>query len=1158
MSAQLKTLLPQRRNTFVVIVILLVLGIALGLYYFYYIPANKQRLHQYGFRILSAISKNMAERNNDLVKLYTNNVGGEYRYQRTQDTGDIKAALATLPERVRPVLTGGAVHHNASDPGAPTITYMKNNMLEYEVRPGRGIYARLQLPADKLIKPIISYRHELFDNYLIIKRDSLHRGVVYQDDSLGIDNRVEPDSLLAGQHATTFSHITEVGIQGVQYKLFCFPFVLGNEHLMLGGLIKASDYRQRMGSIPVYLIYPLIIVLLLIIISLPFLKIYLMGPYEQVRFSDLIGLGLAVFGGVTVITMIIIQVLLLARGYVSTSAGLRDLSQQIEQAMGAEVQQMQQQLRFLDTSFRRVSQNGAPSAAVQGPGIGVHGRDSSYRIPLFRAGSQPYYNFERVNWVGRNGMQHWRLQVPDTSKVFLINVKERDYFNFFQQQYNGKEDTSVSLMDPVYSWSGGDFVVNLVERSRIDTLLLLTFSAKMYSLLNPVLPPGYGFCIIDNRGRVYIHSEAERSLKENFLDETDNAGPLQAAINSRQDTTLSNVHCYGKEHALYIHPLSQRMVMHPVARRSFFLVTFYNNAYVAPVNLRILLFSLVFTFFTFLLVLLWLLANHGFSRRSLLYRDPLSARFTWIIPRGEDSAFYRKGLLFLSAYLFVLLAAGVFGRLFDDYITFALGLISPLNILILLYAYRIYCKPAGERRLRRRTGLYLLLILLYSGFIYRRLDLGSSADGYFFWLFQGLVMLLPAAMLLAGSKSRQQSELRPVRPDQLLYYSGFVLLLALCLGVLPMTVFTWYAHNREIEQSLKKQQLCMAMTLEKRRPALLGMVKDFRRIDSRVKAYYRRRCWEQGIYGAGDSIISPIRPWNVAPKGGMPAPERFYSRIAAYIDVEYNDPFRYPILNQAADGAWYWEPEDKGLALRYMLSPGSYPDSVQAIRVSMPFPKRYLFLSGGDHITLLAGAVLLLLAGIFILIRSTVSRVFLLDFVRLFGRPAGACPDDTPHTEEQVRDMILEQRQKSALFRSRWNRLSGRQKIILLDLVTDGLANYRNVMEISAMMGEERPLEICEGVIVIRDPVFRQFILEQRLTEETVNLRKLYQARSLWESLRTPLLVIVAVVGLFIFLTQEDISKKLLVLLTTLSTLLPLLPKLLSGFKGAPARGEPN
>lgn len=1167
MSASLKSLLPQRHNTLIVIGVLFVLGTALGLYYFYYIPGNRQRLHQYGFRMLGAITKNIGERNSELMELYKNNISGKYRSTQTDhrdDIKDIEERLKRLPDLVEPSFIMKESTAPARSPEA-TLQQIRDNRLEYEIVSEKGIRAKVGLPVYRLVKHILSYRHELFESYLILKHDSTRGNIIYQEDSLGLDDRIVPDSILARKKGATFSQIADVSIQGIQYKLFSFPFTLGKEHLVLGGLIKASDYHKRLGSMPVHLVYPLIILLVLILISLPFLKIYLLGPYEQIRFTDLTRLGLAVFGGVTVITMIIIQLVLLGRGYMQASQELRVLSKQIERSMDEEVREIQTQLRFLDAAFHHKKKKADTDTTK--PWMTVYAKGTKRYIPTFPDTGKRYYNFERVNWVDSTGIQLWRAQLFQ-SRAVRINVSDREYFTFFSQQYKsaGGEDAGVTVMAPGNSRSGGDFVINLVERSCNSAFLLLTISTKMYSLLNTVLPPGYGFCIIDNKGKVYIHSEANRSLKENFLDEADNAGPLIGAINSRQDTTLRNVHCYGKEHSVYIHPLSQRVVMHPVARQSYFLVTFYDNSMISPSNLRILMFSLVFTLLSSLLVVLWLLFNHGFSRRSLLYRDPLAAHFTWIIPRAEDSAIYRNGLWFMLAYLAALLSLGVFGTFFTPYVTFALGLVSPLNILILLYSYRIYSRSTGNISQKWKISLYLLLMLIYSLFICWRLelDLDPYTRGYTFWIFQGILMLLTAALWLAPGRRKEAGAGEESSRVQLWHYSIFVLLLALCLGVLPMMVFTWYAHNQEIEQSIKKRELSMAVALETRRPAILDSLLKFEHTDSLVKDYYIRRCWQQGIYGIRPCGIDSIPPWGTLRPQPLPEIERFYSQITGHIKTDFEEPSHYPVLNQASDDTWYWTGTKHTQTLHtqtlhYMPAPGVYRDNVQAFRITMPLPDPYLYLSSVDHIMVVVLSVLLVLGGLYGLIRSTVSRVFLLDFVQLFDTRSKECPEDAQHTDGDIKDMILLQRQKSAVFRSRWNRLSGRQRIILIDLVTDGMANYRNVMEISALTGEGQPLGICDGVIIVKDPVFRQFILEQRQTPETVILRKEFRAQSLWESLRTPLLVVIVVVGGFIFLTQEDISKKAVVLLTTLSSLLPLLPKLLGNFRGSappPKAGE--
>ena len=50
--------------------------------------------------------------------------------------------------------------------------------------------------------------------------------------------------------------------------------------------------------------------------------------------------------------------------------------------------------------------------------------------------------------------------------------------------------------------------------------MLQVMATRLYSLVNTVLPAGYGFCVFDAPDNTLIHSDTLKSLRENFLDET--------------------------------------------------------------------------------------------------------------------------------------------------------------------------------------------------------------------------------------------------------------------------------------------------------------------------------------------------------------------------------------------------------------------------------------------------------------------------------------------------------------------------------------------------------------------------------------------------------------------------------------------------------------
>ena len=72
--------------------------------------------------------------------------------------------------------------------------------------------------------------------------------------------------------------------------------------------------------------------------------------------------------------------------------------------------------------------------------------------------------------------------------------------------------------------------------------------------VDPVVPPGFGFAVIDENGTVIFHSEKQRALNENFFKETDDDRHLRAAMYTRRDARV-NGRYWGVDHQLYVAPI---------------------------------------------------------------------------------------------------------------------------------------------------------------------------------------------------------------------------------------------------------------------------------------------------------------------------------------------------------------------------------------------------------------------------------------------------------------------------------------------------------------------------------------------------------------------------------------------------------------------------
>jgi len=116
-----------------------------------------------------------------------------------------------------------------------------------------------------------------------------------------------------------------------------------------------------------------------------------------------------------------------------------------------------------------------------------------------------------------------------------VDIHARPYFQEMSARFKYKKDGDSTLMlAPVQSWASGEFRVNLVRFSQKTGLMLQVMATRLYSLVNTVLPAGYGYCVFDASGKTLIHSDTLKSLRENFLDETGRLPWILGSVRGRQ------------------------------------------------------------------------------------------------------------------------------------------------------------------------------------------------------------------------------------------------------------------------------------------------------------------------------------------------------------------------------------------------------------------------------------------------------------------------------------------------------------------------------------------------------------------------------------------------------------------------------------------------
>src|SRR5262249_4643774 len=83
---------------------------------------------------------------------------------------------------------------------------------------------------------------------------------------------------------------------------------------------------------------------------------------------------------------------------------------------------------------------------------------------------------------------------------------------------------------------------------------MLALNVKPQSLVNPLVPPGYGFAVVAADGRVLFHSTSALSLEENFLRELSDSDPMTRAMSLASEARWTGDY-HGRRHRLYTTPV---------------------------------------------------------------------------------------------------------------------------------------------------------------------------------------------------------------------------------------------------------------------------------------------------------------------------------------------------------------------------------------------------------------------------------------------------------------------------------------------------------------------------------------------------------------------------------------------------------------------------
>jgi hypothetical protein len=713
-----------------------------------------------------------------------------------------------------------------------------------------------------------------------------------------------------------------------------------------------------------------------------------------------------------------------------------------------------------------------------------------------------YYNFDRVDWVSDSGWQVINGSLDKDLDTLFINVAQRKYYTDFLN------NTCITL--PGFG----------------DTALVSVQPVVTWT-------EGASRMVIARRSSVKGAFIVTLSTDEYSINRTilpagfgfcliDAAGRVQVhsdpnhSVNENFiDEVADGVNLRSAMKArqeLYL-PGTQLygreygLVMKPVQNMPYYLVTYYDKGYIQPVNMRILIFSLAGCGMVLLLSGgMWLVFfRRRWNERHLLFN--VMDYLPWIVPRRSAAKIYRIGWVTLLIYVV--------------WTTLAVTL-------------SVYYGPGNNQR--------VLILLLLTPFL---VSIGLR-----------LIMRMRRDKMMGGVKAEHNL-------NHLLHYCLLAEALVLAMGVLPAALFTWYANNQELLQSVKKEQFLLTQALDGRKSVLY---KNVQALDSGVapSGLYRDWQYNRGIY--------PLTPQRlVAGQDTLPSSEdafgvaSTYFQVAGWLANDYYDPEYVPVLGGGSDDhRWVWT-KPKADTMRFYYA----QDRQNVLQVASVMPQRYYYLNDWKRGLLLLLIVAALLYGLYKIIYRVTAGMFLQKFIsadrgsrlpcfEVFCNDAGLAGKDREAREAEMRaalmpglwpwtnDAKLDElelglvhtvQEYADYFELVLKGCNPKEKYLLFQFACNGFLNYKNVLEIDGLL-ERGVLVVQNEEVRLFSRAFRAYILTHVQEEQ---LEKGFIRRSPWQRFKIPFLVLLMVAAAFLFFTRQEAWQRISALIAALSTSLGLL-----------------
>jgi hypothetical protein len=590
------------------------------------------------------------------------------------------------------------------------------------------------------------------------------------------------------------TRIAEVQSSGGTHYLFTQPFahdtVDSDTSLekpeaakwIVAGVVSKRRFMYEVLSVTASGVLAVLALLVMMICAWPYLRTTLIGAHQRLTIADVLLLGTAALIHASILTLLVVDVLAYRSLRAVTDRQLMMFGDRLEQALVDDLTTAAKTLRKLDVwamdegAAQRWAQSDVLSRVAADPSIVALSLENPY--------------VSSVAWIDPEGRQRYKASMRDPTP--LVNVAHRSYFRDANmkrlQQLDARLDKQHSVaIDSIRSSTTGETEVIVAQPSGAEGLPVVAATVQLVRLKYAVMPPGFGFAIIDDSGQVLFHSEESRNNQENFFTETDWNRTVRSAVYARH-RRLTSVNYWGEDHRVFVRPLELPWTL--IVFRNKSLLRTVNTEAVAMTLSMLIGNALIYVMVLFL-VLLW--------------RPRYRAPHMW--PVAKNRGLY---LQLIVLYAITIASASLVFYAFDALTALQITMLVPAQALagtLLILEHR-----RDLLRWRASRVVWLIVTLIWAACLLLSETMPGTAVASL-WI---VVVAVGLGMLvLTWWATFRPADYENVPLSYSRAYIAAGVLLLVIGAVIPTFGFFKVASRLEIEGWVKYSQLAIAESAEK-------------------------------------------------------------------------------------------------------------------------------------------------------------------------------------------------------------------------------------------------------------------------------------------------------------------------------------------------------